>query len=102
MSLTTPHLSFPLRVRGGRFVAVEQDSRRHREDQAEVVLRTRPGTFDHDPALGLRDMLGESGPIDQTIVNAVTAVVDGDFEAVEASELRGRVRDVAVKLREGR
>lgn len=100
MPLVAPHLAFPIRVRAGRFLAVEQDTRRHREDQADVVLRTRPRTFDHDPELGLRDLVGELGPVAPPLLAAVADVVDGRFTAREATELQGRVRNVAVALAE--
>lgn len=98
MADVAPHLAFPLRVRAGRFLTVEQDSRRHREDQADVVLRTRPGTFDHAPDLGLRELVGSLEPVSPDILAAVTNAVDGDFDA--SADLATRTRNVAVAIRE--
>ena len=93
------HLAFPLRLRGGAFQAVEQDSDRHRQDQAEVVLRTAPGTFEHDPSFGLRSLLGTLGPTSPVLLETVTQYVAGDVEVTEAG-LGTRVRDVAVQIGE--
>lgn len=98
MADVTPHLAFPLRVVRGRFLTVEQGSRRHREDQAEVVLRTRPGTLDHDPDFGLRELVGRLGPVAPALVAAIEREVPGSgFEAQEGA-LAGRVRNVALAI----
>lgn len=94
-----PHLAFPLRVVGGRAVTVEQGSPRHLQDQAEVVLRTYPGTIDHAPTLGLRDLVARSAPAAPAVLAALAASVPGVFEASEnTTELANRVRRVSVDL----
>lgn len=101
MPEVAPHLAFPLRVRAGRFLTVEQDSPRHVQDQAEVVLRTRPQTFEHDPDFGLRDLVARTGPAAPPILEALRRVIGADFDAVEdTSELADRIRRVVVSLRE--
>lgn len=94
-----PHLAFPVRLRAGRFAAVEQDSRRHLEDRAEVLLRTRPGTLDATPELGLRDLVARLGAASPEVLRVVTESVSPQFAAVEdESLLAERVRGVAVEL----
>lgn len=92
------HLSFPLRFRAGRFLAVEQGSRRHLEDQAELLLRTRPGTLEPDPTFGLRDQAGTLGPVAPEVLGTLARTVDASFGASEG--LPQRVRDVAVAITE--
>lgn len=97
MSDQTPHFAFPLRFRAGRFLAVEQDSQRHFEDQADVLVRTRPGTFDHDPDFGLRNLLGDIDALAPTVLKALERSVPAEFEVSEAG-VAERVRDVAIRL----
>lgn len=91
-----PHFALPLRLRAGRFLAVEQGSRRHLEDQAEVVIRTRPGTLEADPAFGVRDLVATAGPVGPELVAVLERDVDAGFAA--GGELPERVRDVAVSI----
>lgn len=101
MADVTPHAAFPLRVRAGGFVTVEQDSRRHREDQAEVVCRTRPGMLDHDPAFGLRDLVARLAPGAPEVLAAVARQVDGQFNATEGTDdLLPRVRNIGLAIRD--
>lgn len=101
MADVAPHLAFPLRFRAGRFLTVDQDSQRHREDQAEVVLRTRPGDFEHDPELGLRELVGRTAPAAPEVLAAVSRVVDASFDVREdVDDLRPRVRDVSIAVRD--
>lgn len=100
--MTGPTFAYPLMVRGGAFVCVETGSRRNLEDRAEVTLRTHPGTLDHDPDFGLRDLVGTLGPTAPAILEAVSNVVTGGgwrFDATEdVSRLGERVRTVALEL----
>lgn len=99
MADVTSHLAFPLRVVGGRFRSVEQGSPRHLQDQADVLLRTRPGTIEHAPELGLRDLVARVGPASPEILAAISRHVPGEFTAREdESELAARVRRVAVAV----
>ena len=99
MAVTTPHLAFPVRLRAGRFLAVEQDSRRHLEDRAEVLLRTRPGSLDADPELGLRELVARLGAASPEVLRVVSEHVSAQFTAAEdESLLAERVRGVAVAL----
>jgi hypothetical protein len=99
VAVTTPHLAFPVRVRAGRFLAVEQDSRRHLEDRAEVLLRTRLGTLDATPDLGLRDLVARVGPASPEVLRVVSEHVSAQFTATEdESRLAERVRGVAAAL----
>jgi hypothetical protein len=101
MADVSPHLAFPLRVIGGRAVTVEQGSPRHLQDQAEVVLRTHPGTFDHAPDLGLRDLVATSDPVAPVVLKALEASVPGLFTVTEdTSQLEQRVRRVSVELQQ--
>jgi hypothetical protein len=97
MAPLTPHLAMPLRYRAGRFVAVEQGSERHLEDQAEVLVRTRPGMLEASPDVGLRDLAGKLGPVAPELLAAL-ARIDARFGAAES--LPGRVRDVVVEIAE--
>lgn len=96
---TTPHLAFPLRVRSGRFLTVEQDSREHLETQAELVLRTRPGSLEAQPKLGMRDLVARLSPASPEILTALTRFVDTDFMAGEdESALAEHVRTVSIEV----
>jgi hypothetical protein len=92
----TAHLAFPLRFRAGRFLSVEQGSRRHLEDQAELLLRTRPGTLEADPSCGLRDLAGTLGPTAPEVLAALERNVAADFTATEGA--LERVRDVVAGI----
>lgn len=97
----TPHAAFPLRVRGGAFVTVDQDSPRHLQDQADVVLRTRPGTHEAMPELGLRELAGRLAPAAPEVIAALSEHVDARFMAEEdEDELAERVRRVQLELAE--
>lgn len=96
MADVVPHLAFPLRFRAGRFLSVEQGSQRHLEDQADLLLRTRPGTLEPDPAFGLRDQVGRLGPVAPAVLGTLARTVDASFGAAEG--LPERVRDVAVAI----
>lgn len=99
MADVTPHLAFPLRFRGGAFVAVEQDSRRHLQDQADVILRTRPGTHEAMPEVGLRDLVGRLTPAAPEVIAALSEHVDARFLTEEdETHLADHVRRVAVEL----
>lgn len=99
MPPVTPVLAFPLRVRAGRFLTREQDSRGHREDQAEVLIRTRPGMLDHDPRVGLRDLVARTSPAAPEVLDAVRRHVGEGFTATEdESQLAQRVRRVTLEL----
>lgn len=91
-----PHLSMPLRYRAGRFLSVEQGSRRHLEDQAEVVLRTRPGTLEADPTFGLRDLVSRAGAVTPEVLAALERHVGAAFTA--GGELPERTRNVVVSI----
>lgn len=94
-----PHLAFPLRFRVDRFVSVEQGSQRHLEDQADVLLRTRPGTLEAAPDLGLRNLVATLGAVSPEILAVVLRHVGAAFGAVEdESRLAQRVRSVAVAI----
>lgn len=95
MADATPHLAFPLRLRAGRFLAVDQGSRRHLEDQAEVLLRTRPNTLDADPTFGVRDLVASTGLVGPEVHAALERDV-GAFDVAEG--LPERVRNVAVAI----
>lgn len=95
----TPHLAFPVRMRAGRFLAVEQDSRRHLEDRADALLRTRPGSLDATPELGLRELVARIGPASPEVLRVVTDHISAQFAAAEdESRLAERVRGVALAL----
>lgn len=96
MALTTPALAFPVRFRAGRFLAVEQGSDRHLEDRAEVLLRTRRGSLDATPDLGIRELVGTLGPVAPEVLGALAREVSERFAVAEG--LPTRVRDVAVAL----
>lgn len=99
MADVTPHLAFPLRFRAGRFVTVEQDAPRHLQDQADVVLRTRPGTHEAMPDVGLRDLVARLAPAAPEVIAALSDHVDARFITEEdESELEDRVRRVTVEL----
>jgi hypothetical protein len=100
VSLVAPHLALPLTVVNGRFQAVEQSSPRHLQDQAEVVCRTRPGTLEADPDMGLRELVARLGPAAPEVLDAVTQYVpDARFRATEdESLLAERIRSVALEL----
>jgi len=91
------HLALPLRFRAGRFLSVEQGSRRHLEDQAEVVLRTRPGTLEADPTFGLRNLVAESGMVGPEVLAALERLVP-DAEWSVTGEVPERVRELAVAI----
>lgn len=98
--IVTPHLGFPLRrTAAGAFVAVEQRSARHLQDQADVLVRTRPGSQDATPELGLRELVARLGPAAPEVLAAIGEHVQANFLAEEdASALAERVRNVAVQL----
>lgn len=99
MADVSPHLAFPVRFRGSGFVTVEQDSARHLQDQAEVVLRTRPGMHDAMPELGLRDLAARLDPAAPQVLAALAGHVDARFFAEEdESALEDRVRTVTLEL----
>jgi hypothetical protein len=91
-----PHFALPIRLRAGRFLATEQGSRRHLEDQAEVVLRTRPGTLEADPTFGLRDLVGRAGAVTPEVLAALERYVGADFEAT--GETLERLRRIGVSI----
>lgn len=91
-----PHLAFPLRFRVDRFLAVDERSRRHLEDQAEVLVRTRPGTLEAAPSFGLRNLAGTLGPVAPDVLAAVERTVPGLPAVTEG--LPTRVRDVVVDV----
>lgn len=95
----SPHLALPLRLREGRFVSVDQGSTRHLQDQAEVVVRTRPGTLEDDPEFGLRNLVATLGPVAPEVLAAVHRAVPARFAADEdETALAERVRSVALDL----
>ena len=97
----TPHAAFPLRVIGGKLVTVEQGSPRHIQDQAEVIIRTRPGDLEATPELGLRSLLGSTEPAAPKILAALDRWLDRRFLAVEdETALAKRVRTVTLSLLE--
>jgi phage baseplate assembly protein W len=97
-------LAFPLRCVNGRFRTVPQDSPEHVAQCAEIILRTPQGTFDHDPSLGLRDVLHDFGPVAPAILDALDRHEPRRrFLADEQiSDVDERMRVVAVSLQEGR
>lgn len=99
---TTPHLAMPLQVRAGEFVATEQGSPRHCQDQAEVVVRTRPGALEADPGFGLRELVARIGPAAPEVDAALREFVpDVEFlVAEEAETVAARVRNVSIDLEE--
>lgn len=99
MADVTPHAAMPLRFRGGAFVTVEQGSPRHLQDQAEVIIRTRPGVHEAMPDLGLRDLAGRLKPAAPEVLAALAGHIDGRFMADEdESMLAERVRNVTLDL----
>lgn len=102
MADVTPHPAFPLRVRAGAFVTVEQGSPRHLQDQAEVILRTRPGTHEAMPELGLRELAGRLAPAAPEVIAALSEHVDGRFLTEEdETDLAEHVRRVTLELEQG-
>jgi hypothetical protein len=103
MAPTTPHIALPLMMVDGRFVATDQGSPRHCQDQAEFLCRTRPGTLEADPEFGLRNLVARLGPaapaIDAALrdfVPDVAYLVTEDVAAVQS-----RVRNVSIDLDPG-
>jgi hypothetical protein len=95
----TPHIATPLRVRGGRPVAVEQDSEAHVMQRAYVILATPEGTFEAQPELGLADRIGESGPLAPAVVEQLARWLGTDRRLLVAEDLDSlatRVRRVRV------
>lgn len=99
MADTTPHLAMPLRVRAGRFVTVEQGSQRHEEDRVDVLLRTRPGDFDHAEEAGLRHLVGATGPVLPEIVALAARTLGIDLDGSDVQDIEARARNVAVSVR---
>lgn len=100
MAPVTPHLALPLQVMGGQFVAVAQGSPRHVQDQAELVARTRPGTFEADPDFGLLELVARLGPAAPAVEAALEEYVpDAQYLVGEdASRLAERIREVSIDL----
>lgn len=97
MRPVVPVLALPLRVRGGAFVVHEQGSTAATLDQAEVALRTRPRTLEAQPGFGLRNLVGELGPVAPDVLEALARDVP-DVAFVAHEELAERVRRVTVQL----
>lgn len=96
----TPHLALPLQVVDGVFVASEQGSPRHCQDQAEFVTRTRPTTLEADPAFGMRDLVGRLGPAAPEVQAALEEYVPDVKYLVDedVADVLTRVRDVSIDL----
>jgi hypothetical protein len=58
--MDSPHLAFPIRFTGTSFDVVEQQSPEHVIQQAEVVVRTRPGMLEAQPTFGLPELAGRT------------------------------------------
>lgn len=99
MSDVSPHFAIPLRFRAGRFLTVEQGSRRHREDRVEVLLRTRPGDFDHAEEAGLRHLVGATGPVLPGIVNLAAKTLGIDLDGSDVRDIAARARSVSISVR---
>lgn len=56
MSISIPHLAFPLRFANGKFVVVEQDSSTEIESCMETVLLTVKGERIERPKFGIKDI----------------------------------------------
>lgn len=62
--IENPHLSFPLRLVGGRFAVVEQDSPRHVAECVEAAARTERGWRIEAPTFGIPDYVLAAGGVD--------------------------------------
>jgi hypothetical protein len=95
-----PAFDYPLRVRDGRFVTVEQGSTAHLEVQAIVALSTPVGAIEAQPETGLRDLIGTMGPVGPRLLEVLSDTVPSvDFLADEdASRLSERLSAVAVRV----
>lgn len=98
----TPHLAYPFRVRGGRFVTVDQNSADHVAQRAEVALRTRPGMLEAQPEFGLRSLIGSTGPVGPVVTAALErAGLTGRFLTTEDdSQVAGHIRNVLVQIQD--
>lgn len=95
-----PHLAFPLRFRGTAFETVDQDDPAHVQQCAEVILRTRPGTFEATPEVGLRDLVGTLSPVGPAVLDALERFEPRRRFMAEEDEaaLAARVRRVMVDI----
>lgn len=100
MSDLVPHIAYPIRCRGGRVATVEQGSREHALQCAEVVLRTPADTFEHDPGLGLADLVGSVGPIGPQVLAQLERHVPerGLIADEDLAALATRVRRVRIDV----
>lgn len=68
-----PHLALPLRLDGGSFAVVEQDTLADIIQCARVVLTTPEGFREELPEFGLRDPVFGLGGVDHGLVDAALA-----------------------------
>lgn len=83
--IETPHLSFPLRLAGGRFAAVEQDSSQHIAECVEAAARTELGWRIEAPDFGIPDYVLAAGGVDLDELRG--ALLDSEPRAIAVVEL---------------
>jgi hypothetical protein len=81
----TPHLSFPLRLVGGRFATVEQDSPQHIAECVEAAARTERGWRIEAPDFGVPDYVLAAGGVD--VGELRSALLESEPRAAFAIEL---------------
>lgn len=83
--IETPHLSFPLRLAGRRFAAVEQDSADHIAECVEAAARTELGWRIEAPDFGIPDYVLAAGGVDLDELRG--ALLDSEPRAAAVAEL---------------
>jgi hypothetical protein len=91
-----PQFSMPLRVVGGRFAVVEQDSPDEIRDQVEALIRTPQGSRLDLPDFGISDPTFRLDPDLDAIRDAIREHVGVDADLETDLDLETLVRQINV------
>lgn len=96
MALDVPTLKYPLEVRNGEFVMVEQDSQADLDGSVEVVARCPRGWLDSRPEMGVADYVLTRGAPDPAEIRAGIVPYEPRAAALTDSELVDRVATITI------
>jgi phage baseplate assembly protein W len=94
----SPCLAFPLRFVGTTFASVEPDEPAHVQQCAEIIIRTPQGAFEHDPELGMPDVVGLEDRVSPIVAGVLAEYEPRREWTLEEDAPTSTVRDLLVSI----